>query len=145
MRARLERADEDDGAPFIDMRSDERHIAAHASNLQLASEARQILSGAPMRHPAIHKALLMHVGAASGVDMPRPQLADFATAVLIEAARAVNMQAAVLRILLVSAQAGASTAGLAGALAVAAMGESFDEMAAEAMRRGHVICRLTPI
>jgi hypothetical protein len=77
--------------------------------------------------------------------MPKPQLSDFPTSVLSEAARAVNMQAAVLRVLLASAQAEAGIAGAAGVLAVLALGSSFDEMAAEAIRRGHVTCRLTPL
>ena len=67
---------------------------------------------------------------------------DFPTAVLSEAARAINTQKAAKAVLLASARAESPGAGAAGPLAVAALDARFDELVAEAIEFGHVICEL---
>jgi len=121
---------------------DQAHLAAHASNLNLVTEARVILSGAMARYPAIARALLANC---CGREMQRPILSDFPAAVLSEAARAVNTQEAARAVMLASARAEATSVGEIGYLAIAALDARFDEYGSEAITMGEVVCELDPL
>jgi hypothetical protein len=74
-----------------------------------------------------------------------PVLADFPITVISEAARAINMQEAARVVLLSSARAESPGAGQSGPHAVAALDARFDELGAEAIEMGFVVCELDPL
>ena len=107
-------------APFVtDPYTEQRHLVSHAEGVVVLSQARQQLAQAVQRYPAISAALLEHCG---GRDTPRPPLSDFPAAVVCEASQQVQLQDAVLRVLLASARAEAPGVGVFGVAAVAARG-----------------------
>ena len=95
----------------IDPKADQVHVNANASNIRLVSEARQIIARANARFPCITAALLQKCSAAH---LPKPNFADLPPTVVIEAARAVMNQEAVLAALLASAIAESATHGSQG-------------------------------
>ena len=107
--------------------------------MRLVSEARQIIARANARFPCITAALLQKCSAAH---LPKPNFADLPPTVVIEAARAVMNQEAVLAALLASAIAESASHGNAGKRAVEELSETFDQTGQDMIELNRVTCAL---
>ena len=133
---------EESPTSLLDPKADQVHSRAHASNIRLTSEARQIIARSASKYPFITAALLQQCGAA---DLQKPNLADFAQPAIIEAARAVLNQEGILAALLASAVAESTSHGRSGQLAVEALSVTFDQLGKDLIDLGHVYCDLSTL
>ena len=123
----------------LDPKADQVHVNAYASNIRLVSEARQIIARSNARFPCITAALLQKCSASH---LPKPNFADLPPTVVIEAARAVMNQEAVLAALLASAIAESATHGAQGKRAVEELSETFDLTGQDMIELNRVTCAL---
>ena len=135
-------------SPLLPSASDEqRHLVAAQQSILLRSGAQAYLSEVAAAFPLIRDAVR---GSFRGPLLPlkfelgKADLADFPTSALTEAATSMGLQRAGLRLLSLSAQAGASHAGARGTRAVAQLGDGFDLYASRLIEDGLVRIALSP-
>ena len=122
---------------------EQRHFVAAQQSTILRSGAQAYLSEVAAACPLIREAV--RASAFQGLVVPpKADLADFPTSALTEAATALGLQRAGLRLLSTSAQAGASHAGARGTRAVAQLGDGFDLYASRLIEDGMVRIALSP-
>ena len=125
-----------------DSKDSQRHLLAHADNIRIAANARQILARHAMLFPDITRALHAKSGL-TGV--ARPSLLDFPYSVLCEAAWAAMNQENILAVLRASATAEGGSHGRAGARAADILNAEFDSTGADLIYAGHVANEVTPL
>ena len=140
--ARQQRVRIDPVSVPLDPKADQVHAFANASTLRLATEARQIIARSASRIPCVIAALLTKAGAS---DLQKPNLNDFSPTAVIEAARAVQNQEAILSALLASAVAEGAAHGQSAKEAIEALSDTFDQCGKDAINRGQVTCVLSTL